>query len=81
MSFVPFSDDSISIEIAGLTLENQSDHVSVYGQCSITKDQQGLTQALALQKQIDAIVTALQAVDLPTQIENKPVVMVKNPFT
>ncbi len=81
MSFEPFLDESPSIEIAGLTLENNVDHVSIYGQGVITKDQQGLAQALAFQKQINAIVTVLQAIDLPVQIENKPVVMVDNPFT
>lgn len=80
MSFVPFAEDSSSVELAGLTIENHTDHVSIYGQGVITKDQHGLAQALALQKQLNAIVSALQTVDLPAQIENKPVVMVHNPF-
>jgi len=81
MSFVPFADESSSIEVAGLTVENQVDHVSIYGQSLITKDQQGLVQALALQKQLNVIVKTLQMLDLPVQINNKPVVMVDNPFT
>ncbi|HEY4713951.1 MAG TPA: hypothetical protein VIH30_06895 [Aquirhabdus sp.] len=81
MSFEPFFDESSSQVIAGLTMENHVDYVSIYGQGLITKDQQGLVQALALQKQINAIVIVLQAIDLPAQIENKPVVMVDNPFT
>lgn len=81
MSFEPFIDESSVIEIAGLTLENHVDHVSIYGQGIITKDQQGLVQALILQKQINAMVIALQTIDLPAQIENQPVVMVDNPFT
>lgn len=81
MSFEPFFDESSSQVIAGLTMENHVDYVSIYGQGLITKDQQGLVQALALQKQINAIVTVLQVIDLPEQIENKPVVMVDNPFT
>ena len=80
MSFKPFSDDSSSDEVAGLTMENHGDHVSIYGQGLITKDRQGLMQALDLQKQINAIVTYLQTTDLPKQIESKPVVMVNNPF-
>lgn len=80
MSFKPFVEESSSAEIAGLTIENHVDHVSIYGQGSITKDQQGLVQALALQKQINAIVSVLQNSTLPTQIENKPVVIVDNPF-
>lgn len=81
MTLKPFADESTSFAIAGLTLENHIDHISLYGQGIITKDQQGLTQALALQQQLNAIVTALQMVDLPAQIAMQPVVMVDNPFT
>ncbi len=80
MSFKPFVEESSSVEIAGLTIENHIDHVSIYGQSSITKDKQGLVHALALQNQLDAIVVALQSTSLPTQIENKPLVIVDNPF-
>lgn len=80
MNFEPFADESSSIEIAGLTIENHVDHVSIYGQGRITKDQQGLIQALALQQQLDVIVSRLQNTPLPAEIENKPVVMVDNPF-
>ncbi|MBC7751361.1 MAG: hypothetical protein H7Z73_06530 [Candidatus Saccharibacteria bacterium] len=80
MSFRPFADESSSVEIAGLTLENHIDHVTIYGQGSITKDQQGLAQALILQKKFNLIVSALQNATLPTQIENKPEVIVDNPF-
>ncbi len=80
MSFKPFVEESSSVEIAGLILENHVDQVSIYGQGRITKDKQGLVQALALQIQLNAIVSALQNTTLPTQIENKPVVIVDNPF-
>lgn len=80
MNFEPFADESSSIEIAGLTIENHVDYVSIYGQGRITKDQQGLIQALALQQQLDVIVSRLQNTPLPAEIENKPVVMVDNPF-
>jgi hypothetical protein len=81
MSFKPFFDEFSSDEIAGLTMENHVDHVSIYGQGMITKDQQGLVQALALQKQINAIVCALQDTTLPNEIMNKPAVIVDNPFS
>ena len=80
MDFKPFADEVASLEIAGLTLENHVDHISIYGQLTITKDQQGLAQALAVRSQLDAIIMALQASDLTTQIENKPVITVDNPF-
>ena len=81
MSFKPFFDESSSDEIAGLTMENHVDYVSIYGQGMITKDQQGLVQALALQKHINAIVCMLQDTILPNEIMNKPAVMVDNPFS
>ena len=81
MSFKPFFDESSSDEIAGLTMENHVDYVSIYGQGMITKDQQGLVQALALQKQINAIVCALQNTTLPNEIINKPAIIVDNPFS
>lgn len=80
MNFEAFGDESSSIEIAGLTIENHLDQVALYGQCSITKDQQGLIDALALQTQLNKIVQRLQNTPLPAEIENKPVVMVDNPF-
>jgi hypothetical protein len=80
MDFDPFADESSSIEIAGLTIENHLDQIVLYGQGSITKDQQGLINALALQTQLNKIVKRLQNKSLPTEIENKPFVMVDNPF-
>lgn len=80
MTFKPFADEVASIDVAGLTFENHVDRISIYGQSVITRDQQGLEQAIALQTQLSEMITSLKASDLSVQIENKPVVMVDNPF-
>lgn len=80
MTFKPFADEAASIDVAGITFENHIDRISLYGQTVITRDQQGLAQAMAMQAQLNAIISSLKAMDLPVQIENKPVVMVDNPF-
>jgi hypothetical protein len=80
MKFKPFTDEVTSLEVAGMTFENHIDRISIYGQLTITKDQQGLAQALDIQSQLNAIITMLNTSDLSVHIENKPVVMVDNPF-
>ena len=80
MNFKPFADEATSLDVAGLTFENHVDRISIYGQSTITKDQQGLTQILALQAQLSAMIRTLKASELPVQIENKPIIMVDNPF-
>ena len=63
---VPFADDSASITIGKLTVENGTDRVALYGSCDLTRDKQGLAQARALKAFVDGIVQALEAAhDLP----------------
>jgi hypothetical protein len=80
VTFKPFADEATLIDVAGLTFENHVDRISIYGQSVITRDQQGLIQAIALQTQLSEMITLLKASDLSVPIENKPVVMVDNPF-
>ena len=80
MTFKPYADEKASQDIAGLTFENHADRIAIYGQSVITRDQQGLAQATAIQTQLDAIITMLKSSNLPAQIENKPIIMVDNPF-
>lgn len=80
MTFKPFADEAASQGVAGLTFENHVDRISIYGQAVIMRDQQGLTQILAIQAQLNEIITTLKASDLSVQIENKPITMVDNPF-
>ena len=46
MSFQAFKDNSASMDIGGLTLENNEERVSIYGSLNIGRDQQGLQQAM-----------------------------------
>lgn len=78
----PFADDSASQTIAGLTIENGTDKIGIYGSIGVTRDKTGLAHARALKAILDATVQALEAErDLPEAIPPaEPAVTVKNPF-
>ena len=78
----PFADDDGSISIAGLTIENGTDRVALYGSLDITRDKQGLAQARALQALLDQAVRYLEAVkNLPAALPPPPPPkQVANPF-
>lgn len=78
--FKPFETGNESSSIYDLTLENQVDCVSMYGNLQITKDQVGLKAAKALQQLINDVVIALEKEELPAQIERKPEQEIENPF-
>ena len=78
--FKPFEQGDQSSAIYDLTLENQADCVSLYGNLQITKDQAGLKAAKALQSFINEVVMVLEAQSLPEQIERKPEQEIENPF-
>ena len=76
----PFVDESVGI--GGLTVENRTDRVSVYGSLDLTRDKQGLAHARDLQAVLDRVVRALEADgNLPDKVA-PPVATeeVKNPF-
>ncbi|WP_273777642.1 hypothetical protein [Acinetobacter sp. GSS19] len=79
--FKPFEQGTESSAIEDLTLENQTDYVSLYGNLQITKDQAGLKNAKALQAFLNQVVAALeQEENLPQQIERKAEGEIENPF-
>lgn len=78
--FKPFEHGDESSAIYDLTLENQVDCVSLYGNLQITKDQAGLKTAKALQGFINDVVAALEKQELPEQIERQPEQDIENPF-
>ncbi|WP_277560195.1 hypothetical protein [Acinetobacter beijerinckii] len=78
--FKPFENGNESSAIYDLTLENQLDCVSLYGNLQITKDQAGLKTAKALQQFINDVVIALEKEELPAQIERRPEQEIENPF-
>ena len=78
----PFADEDGSISIAGLTIENGTDRVGLYGSLDLTRDKQGLTQARVLQALLDQAVRYLEAVkDLPDALPPPPPPkQIANPF-
>ena len=78
--FKPFEQGDQSSAIYDLTLENQVDCVSLYGNLQITKDQAGLKTAKALQNFINDVVAALEKQSLPEEIERKLEREIENPF-
>lgn len=78
--FKPFETDESSA-IYDLTLENGQDRVNIYGNLQVSKDQDGLKTAKALQDFATALVTALEnTTDLPEKIKIEDAKDVENPF-
>ncbi|MBN6524491.1 hypothetical protein JZM37_09575 [Acinetobacter pittii] len=78
--FKPFEKGTESSAIEDLTLENDVDCVSIYGNLQITKDKVGLEQAKALQSFVNDVVAALEKEELPEKIERPAEQEVNNPF-
>lgn len=79
--FKAFENGTESHSIHDLTLENQEDRVSIYGNLQITKDQQGLAAAKALQAYLNDIVKTLeQSSDLPENVTTQVEGEIENPF-
>ncbi|WP_431858290.1 hypothetical protein [Azospirillum sp.] len=78
----PFANESDSVGIADLTVENRTDRVALYGSLDLTRDKDGLKNARALRDLLDRVVTALEAEkDLPDRIPPpKATDSVDNPF-
>jgi len=56
----PFENETQSIQIDELTIENRLDRIELYGALVITRDQIGLQRALEIQTLINATVQSLQ---------------------
>ena len=79
--FKPFVQGNESLAIHDLTLENDTDCVSIYGNLQLTKDQAGLAAAKALQAYLNAIVQQLESeAQLPEKIEHPHSSEIDNPF-
>ena len=80
-SLLPFENETQSINIDELTIENRLDRIELYGALVITRDQIGLQRALEVQSLINATVQSLQELtDLPQAVEIKPSETIDNPF-
>jgi len=77
----PFKNETESITLGQLTIENRLDQVELYGSLSITRDQVGLALALQLKSVLDAAINHLQhASDLPAHVAFRPTDKIDNPF-
>lgn len=78
--FKPYQDESQSIAIGNLTIENRLDKVSLFGEIDLTKDKQGLARARLLQALLESVVASLEKVELPDTIPEPGIQKVSNPF-
>jgi hypothetical protein len=77
----PFANESESLQIDDLTIENRTDKVSMYGSIDITRDKRGLELAQSIKSLLDSIVKRLSQEDLPDSIPPpRNIDEVKNPF-
>jgi hypothetical protein len=80
MKFVPYANESDSIAIDNLTVENHIDRVALFGDVTLTRDKKGLQLALSLQALVNSTVQALQRDPLPDVIDNVAPQRKPNPF-
>lgn len=77
----PFADDETSLALHGLTFENGTAALAVYGNATFTRDAAGraaLADVLAILRKAEAV---LAAEDLPARIDaGQEVPTVRNPF-
>ena len=79
--FKPFANESDTLTIGKLAIENRVDRVTFQGDVELTLDKVGLALAKQLQAVINAIVKALEADKaLPDAVEVVKPRSVKNPF-
>ncbi|MBS0641310.1 MAG: hypothetical protein JSS43_15660 [Proteobacteria bacterium] len=82
MTFKPFANDVDSVGYDGMTVENGTDGISLYGQIKLTRDKSGLKRARWLRDLAASVVQALEAQgDLPESVPPpKPTGRKRNPF-
>jgi hypothetical protein len=76
----PFQNESESLQIGDLTIENRVDRVSIYGSIDLTLDKEGLANARQLKEIIDLTLAELEKAPLPDRISLAPADTVDNPF-
>ena len=79
--FKPFQVGTESHAIHDLTIENGLDHINIYGNLQIGKDQQGLNAAKTLQALLNQVVSALEhEQNLPEKVQVQNEKEIENPF-
>ncbi len=78
--FTPFADESTTLQIGDLNIENRTDRVSLFGSVDITRDKIGLALAQELKVRIDHLVEVLESDHLPEMLDVVSPTQVQNPF-
>jgi len=76
----PFKNESDSLQIGDLTIENRFDRVSIFGSLDITLDQEGLQAARELKAVLDLMLAGMENAKLPERIVVAETETVKSPF-
>lgn len=76
----PYQNESETLQIGELTIENRLDRIALYGNLELTRDRAGLAHARQLKQLLDATVRELEAAPLPEHIDTRPPDEVPNPF-
>jgi hypothetical protein len=76
----PFRNESESLQIGDLTVENRIDRISIYGSIDIMRDKEGLAIARHLKEILDLTLAELEKEELPERIAVATVETVDNPF-
>ena len=78
----PFANETESLGIGDLTIENRTDRISIYGSIDLTRDKAGLAHARMLKAVLDEVVQALETEkNLPDKIAPPDISdEVANPF-
>ena len=80
MKITPFANETDSLSLGELTVENREDRISIYGSIDITRDKEGLANAAILRTLFNDIMSSMKEGDLPDKISIKPADNVTNPF-
>jgi hypothetical protein len=76
----PFKNESDTLQIGDLTIENRLDRLSIYGSLDLTLDREGLNAARELKTLLDRAISEMERTDLPDRIAVTAPETVKNPF-
>jgi hypothetical protein len=76
----PFANESESLQLGDLTVENRTDRISIYGSIDLTLDKPGLDHARRLKAILDQTIAEMEKADLPDRITMIEPETLKNPF-
>jgi hypothetical protein len=76
----PFKNESDTLQIGDLTIENRLDRLSIFGSLDLTLDREGLAAARELKTLLDRAIVEMEQTDLPDMVAITVPETVKNPF-